>query len=354
MKLLIAIPSRRLMGGVSLFYQGMEPYWTAEVKYSVYGRRQHMPAILCAIPDLIVYIYQLLFYSPDVVIVNPSFRSYQLKRDGFYLLLARWMGKKVVSMFHGWDRAYSQRMENSPNRYVRWFNKSTYIYVLCSDFRLALQRMGITVPILLATTEVNDNLVAHYDASIRTGTVKRLLFLARIDRRKGIYETIETFTLLKQKYPYLVLNVCGDSDDRQFVQEVKDYALRHHIADVVFHGAVHGQEKIQAFIDNDLYILPTYEEGMATSQLEAMAFGLPIISSPKGGIKDHFENSQMGYLIDSLDPHEYAQKIGYLIDNPDVCRRMSSAAFHYAHSHFLATIVARKIETDIDRYCYGK
>ncbi|HBN47355.1 MAG TPA: glycosyl transferase family 1 [Prevotella sp.] len=354
MKVLIVTPSPKLTGGVTFYYKGLDAYWSNDVTYVTYGRRPNMPALICVVPDLMVYICKLLFGRPDVVIVNPSFRPYQLKRDGLYLLLARLMGKKVVSLFHGWDRTYSRRMELRPSRYVGWFNKSAFIYVLCSDFKKALLRMGIHAPILLATTEVRDSLVEDYDNTQRTGEIRNLLFLARIDKRKGIYETIETFALLKRKYPCLTLNICGDSDDRQFVQDVKDFVATKNIKDIVFHGAVYGQEKIQAFKDNDLYILPTYEEGMATSQLEAMAFGLPVISRPEGGIKDHFENEAMGYLIDSLDPHVYADKIGFLIDHPDVCKRMGNNAFQYAHAHFLASSVARKFETDINIYCHEK
>ena len=352
MKVLVVTPSKKLMGGVTFYYKGLETYWRNEVIYVTYGRRPNLPALWCVIPDLMVYVYKLITFRPDVVIVNPSFRPYQLKRDGFYLLLARLMRRKVVSLFHGWDRAYSKRLEQKPNRFVRWFNKSAFIYVLCSDFKSALMRMGITAPILLTTTEVRDSLVNDYDNSRRTGEIRKILFLARIDKRKGIYETIEAFALLKQKYPCLTLNICGDSDDKPFVQEVKHFVAKEKIKDIVFHGAVHGREKIQAFKDNDLYILPTYEEGMATSQLEAMAFGLPIISRPEGGIKDHFEHEAMGYLIDSLNPQEYAEKIGYLIDHPEVYRKMSNEAFQYAHSHFLASIVARKFEADINQYCH--
>lgn len=354
MKVLIVTPSQKLMGGVTFYYKGLETYWSNDVVYITYGRRPNIPAIWCLIPDLIVYIYKLLLYRPDVVIVNPSLRPYQLKRDGFYLLLAHWMKKKVVSMFHGWDRLYSKQLEQKPNKYIRWFNKSSFIYVLCSDFKNALTRMGITAPIMLTTTEVYNCLVEDYDNSQRMGNIRNLLFLARIDKRKGIYETIDTFALLKQKYPYLILNVCGDSNDKQFVQDVKNYVAKSNIKDIVFHGAVYGKKKTQAFKDNDLYILPTYEEGMATSQLEAMAFGLPIISRPEGGIKDHFKDGEMGYLINSLDPHEYADRISYLIEHPDVCKEMSNRAYQYAHTHFLASIVAKQFESDINKYCHER
>lgn len=48
----------------------------------------------------------------------------------------------------------------------------------------------------------------------------------------------------------------------------------------------------EQFESGDIYILPTYFEGMATSVLEAMAFGLPIITTPTGGVKDFFKKGK--------------------------------------------------------------
>ena len=89
MKLLIAAPSSKLTGGVSFHYKGLQPHWTSEVRYARYGKRPGVSAALCLLPDLLAYIWQLIFFRPDVVVVNPSFRPYQLVRDGVYLLLAK-------------------------------------------------------------------------------------------------------------------------------------------------------------------------------------------------------------------------------------------------------------------------
>lgn len=351
MKLLVVVPSLKLMGGVSAHYAGLYPHWTSDVRYITYGKRPHLPAVLCFLPDLIAYVWSLLTFRPDVVVVNPSFRPYQLRRDGLYIWIAAEMGRRVVAMFHGWDYAYSKRMKDHPDFWVWLLQRCSFVYVLYSGFRTELEAIGIHVPLLLTTTQVKDELVEGYTNRGRNGVVRNILFLARIDRAKGIYEAIDAFHIAHSKYPYLHLTVCGTNEDKTVVEEVKAYVVRNGIPDVTFRGAVSGGQKRDAFIHSDLYLLSSYQEGMATSVLEAMAFGLPVISRPVGGIRDFFIEGRMGYLLESLEPADYADRMVYLIEHPAECKDMSSEVYHYARTHFLASTVASTMEQELKRYC---
>lgn len=135
------------------------------------------------------------------------------------------------------------------------------------------------------------------------------------------------------------------------MQQARDYVLKEAIAGISFLGNVSGIEKREQLKSSDLYILPTSGEGMATSILEAMAFGLVIISRPVGGVKDFFLQEQMGYLIESLEPEDYSKHIEYFINNPDKTLNISRFNHFYACNHFLASQVAQKIEKDIAKYC---
>ncbi|MCI7556203.1 MAG: glycosyltransferase family 4 protein [Bacteroidales bacterium] len=352
MKLLIVAPSSKLTGGVSFHYKGLQPHWTSEVRYARYGKRPGVPAALCLLPDLLAYIWQLIFFRPDVVVVNPSFRPYQLVRDGVYLLLAKAFGRKVVTWFHGWDGTFAERCIASPNMVRRVYGKCSFIYVLSSDFRKQFQSMGIDVPVLLGSTVVDDALLEGFDANERVGEVNNLLYLARIDRAKGIYEAIDAFALAKKSLPELTFTICGSSEDAAAVNDVKAYVERIGLGDcVLFQGAVYGERKRQAYAAGDIYILPSYGEGMATSVLEAMAFGLPVISTPYGGIKDFFTNGEMGFLIPSHRPEDIATKIVWLATHPEACHRISRNNSAYAAQHFLASKVAAKFESDLREHC---
>lgn len=348
MKILIVVPSFRLMGGVSFHFMGLDKFWKSKVCYSTQGHRPHIPAWLCLLPDFLSYIFKMLWFRPDVVFLNPSFYPYPMVRDAVYLLAAKMLGRKVVCMFHGCDAAYAKRQEENTSWWVKQYNRSSKIFVLSSDFKSLMQRLGIHAPFVLTTTEVNDALLDDFDVSCRNGEVRNILYLARIDRNKGILETIKAFVMLQQKYPYLCLNICGNGEPA-FVKEVEEYVEKKHIQGVSFHGRVSGKQKVEAFADNDIYILPSYSEGMPTSLLEAMAFGLPVITRPVGGVPDFFENGKMGYMLDSFEPEDFANKIELLMQNKKLCRDISLFNHQYACSRFMASSVAAELESEIEK-----
>lgn len=347
-RILIVVPSFKILGGVANHYMGLASFWKSNVKYCTYGKRPKIPAIFCLLPDLLIYIFKLIFCKIDVVIVNPSLRKYQLRRDAIYLILARIFRKKVVSFIHGWDYSIAEQISKEPYWFKRTYGKSLFIYVLCSDFKKTLDELNMSAPVILTTTKVADSLVASINNK-RNGTIKQILFLARVEKNKGIIITLETFALLKQNNPHLKLSVCGTGTA---LEEAKTYTKQLSLTDdVIFHGNVSGEKLITQFKTSDIYILPTtHGEGMATSVLEAMAFGLPIISRPVGGVKDFFINGEMGYLLESLNPIDYTNAIQSLIDNPPLTSKISQTNETFAKNHFLASKVTEKFENDITTF----
>lgn len=347
MKLLFVIPSLSLAGGVASHYAGLAPYWTVGISYSTYGKRKKIPAPLTLLPDIISYTFKIVFKKIDVVVVNPSLRKYQLFRDGIYILIALLFKKKVVTFIHGWDVSLSAKLEKRNFLFNRIYGKSAFIYVLSSAFKTSLTRMGIQCPILQTTTKVNDSFLDQPTPKTETH-VQHILFLSRIIKTKGIYIAIDAFHLLKQEFKDLKLLVCGDGAELGAAQR---YVKERSISDVTFTGRVAGKDLIKSYQQSDIYILPSYEEGLATSVLEAMGFGLPVITRPVGGIIDFFVNGKMGQLVDSLSPEDFAQAIKPYIAQPQICREVGTYNRTYADSHFRASRVAEHFEQDIKKYC---
>lgn len=343
MKVLFVIPSFSLIGGVALHYAGLRNYWSERVYYCFQGHRNGMPAWLLLLPDYLIFLCRLVIINPDIVVLNPSFRRYMLFRDGLYMLIAKLLRRKVVCFFHGWDEKLASEVTKSPKIFNKVFGLADLTYVLCSDFKRSLMNMRFPGKIELNTTKVDDRLLDGFDLSQRQRPVKTLLWLARIDRNKGIFVAIDAFARLVVMYPDLRFRIVGNGCDES---KARDYVQKNKIPNVQFTGPLRGSDLAQQFSEGDIYILPTYFEGMATSVLEAMAFGLPILTAPVGGVKDFFREGEMGFLIKEYNPNDYAVAIERLINNTSLYWQIVQCNYDYAHSHFLASSVAERMEKD--------
>ena len=87
---------------------------------------------------------------------------------------------------------------------------------------------------------------------------------------------------------------------------------------------------------------------MPLSVLEAMAFGLPVITTRVGGIPDFFEDGKMGFFLASRKPAHIADKITYLLERPTLMKQISEYNYHYAKEHFYASKVAKRFENIIE------
>lgn len=347
MKVLVNLPDyRHIHGGVTNHFVGLRPHWSENVVYNRIGKRREGCSGLWWLPwDYAKFAFQCVFKRPDIVLINPSFNRKAYPRDILFMRIARHLNVPVAVMFHGWDNNYVNNLNRQ--EMADTLNQAKGIFLLCSDFERQLKEAGVTSPIILTTTKVADSLVEGVapPSPSTPRKIKNLLFLARITKEKGIFTTIDTFRLLQKKHPELTLTVAGDGGA---LDDAIAYVKENGLSGIRFTGHISGNEIRQAFLDSDIYILPTeHPEGMATSVLEAMAFGLPVISRPVGGVKDFFRNGEMGYLTESTDPAEFCRLIENLIDNPTLAGEMAANCADYARKHFLASKVAAQLEKEL-------
>ena len=90
---------------------------------------------------------------------------------------------------------------------------------------------------------------------------------------------------------------------------------------------------------------PTYGEGLPGSIIEAIAYGLPVITRPVGGLVDFFKNEEHGFITDSLDPNIFADLIERLFLDRELYNRISLSNYQYAQNNFLASNAALRLET---------
>ena len=284
-------------------------------------------------------------FKPDIVLLNPSLGDKALKRDFIYLNICRFFRKKTSVFIHGFNFEYAKNAD------WKWIsanlNKALCIFVLSQDFKNELIRRGIKSDIHLTSTKVPDYFISGFDLSMRQGKAENIMYSGRIEKAKGVYETVDTFSILKSQYKDLTLTFVGDGSE---LPMLKQYVENKKIKDVRFTGELRGEDFKKEYINADMYLFLSYTEGMPTVVLEAMIFGLPIFTRKVGGLIDFFENGKMGYISSSLDPAVFAEAMKPYIENPAKMRSVSIYNSEYAKTHFVASVVVRKFENTLKKY----
>ncbi len=349
MKILVNTPSLKLLGGVAGHYDGLRNFWTENVKYNTVGRRstRSHTGVLWLPFDIVKFIFRLLSFRPDVVLLNPSFDRAAMTRDSVFINMSRALGFRTAVFIHGFDYGYAAVADKKAT--ARLLNRADLLFLLAGEFEKVLKSWGVETPVCLTTTKVDDNLLELVKPCERDGSINNILFLSRIEETKGIYIALDTFKILKQTHHELKLTVVGDGDE---LPKAKKYVTDNGISDVIFTGRLSGRELAGTFEKADIYIFPSYTEGMPTSVLEAMAFGLPVFTRYVGGLKDFFEDGKMGYITDSKRPEDFASAIERFIVDRGLSARVSEYNARYARQHFMASSVARRIEQSLERLCH--
>jgi len=343
--ILINTPDMNSTGGVANFFKFLKDRSVYNVRYNyIGGNSKSKIGLLYIFFDYIVFIYNVLILRPEIIHLNPSLDHKSVIRDSIFLLISRIFNRKVIVSWHGWKEKTEKKIEK---RYVKYFqfifNKSGCITVLNSQIRDKLIKWNIKVPIYQITSMYDESLLRGFNI-LNKRLNKNILFLSRVEKAKGIYSALEAFSKIDDEESTFTIAGTGSE-----LVKVKDYVKSLQIKNVKFVGYVKGEDKREVFEEASVYILLSESEGMPISMLEAMAFGLAVITTPVGGIKDFFENGKMGYVTESFEIENITRQIKDLFDNAEKLRNISSFNHKYASDNFSASKVAGVIDKIYDQ-----
>lgn len=167
--------------------------------------------------------------------------------------------------------------------------------------------------------------------------VLNLLFLGKIGENKGVFDLLEV--IVRNKYQWdgkIKLRIGGDGEVECLVEYIKKHTLSNIIEYV---GWVGGEKKDELLYQCDMLILPSYNEGLPISILEAMSYGKAIISTTVGGIPEVVSHGENGVLIEPGDQKSLADAVDSFIKNPQLVREMGDRSKLYVQPYLMDNVM---------------
>jgi glycosyltransferase involved in cell wall biosynthesis len=352
-RVLLVTPSLDGLGGVANYFRTMLPWLengTFSIDHLEIGSFNGRSAYFYPVYDQ-MRLRERAGGNVALVHLNPSLNLKSFIREGGFLLQAKRRRLRVLVFFRGWNREFARFLNRGMLPIVRGiYGKADAFIVLASEIEDTLRKWGIEKPVYRETTVVDTELLEAFDPGERLARIAetravRVLYLARLEREKGVFETVDAVRLLRSRNFPVELSIAGDGPARP---DLAEYVMDQNLPEGVirFLGYLRGPDKAEVFRRHDLYCLPTYhDEGMPNSVLEALAFGMPVITCAVAGLKDIFQDGRMGRLVPVRDPAAVAEAIRDLAGDKYAMARIACTNTAYAAANVTAPRVAKRLQT---------
>lgn len=151
----------------------------------------------------------------------------------------------------------------------------------------------------------------------------RLLYTGRLAAVKGLPILLESLVTLKASHPDLLLTVIGDGADRESLEQL---TAQLNLTDHVKFVGYQSQAKVRQYMQQtDVFVLPSFAEGVPVSLMEALAAGVPVVTTQIAGVGELVENGVSGYLVPPGNAQRLADRIAKLLNDPALRTQFGAA-----------------------------
>lgn len=175
------------------------------------------------------------------------------------------------------------------------------------------------------------------------GQKKIVLFLSRLNFKKGLDILIRAFAIMKEAQSDIHLVIAGPDSDG-FESKVRTWVRKEGLdSSVTFTGMLQGERKLAAFRDANVFVLPSYSENFGIAVVEAMACGVPVVVSDQVNICHDISKSGAGLVV-PCDTSKCAEGIRFVLDDEARASQMGSRGTAFVNENFSWSVVGSKLE----------
>ena len=296
--------------------------------------------------NIIRYGKQALFLWLLYTLVPNLRKSYDIVHCQFGTLSYRGMAfrsmnapnAKLITTFRGYDISSFLQKKGS-DTYKDLFKTGDFFLANCEFFKRRVIELGCDPNKIVVHRSGLD--CSKFPFSFRYSPHHKKISIAttgRLVEKKGIEYAIRAVTKQAKTHQNIEYSIIGDGELKPYLERLIDELNVGHIVNLL--GCKNEQEIIEILRRSHLFIAPsvTAADGNQDAPInvlkEAMAMGLPVISTDHGGIPELVEEGVSGFLVPERDADALSQKLGYLLDHPETWAEMGRAGRKYVEQHY--------------------
>ena len=312
---------------------------------------------------------------PRAVFTTLSMSRTGLLKDAAVILSARALGRQVVAHYHQNELfpAFVTTLPGLMRRLVRYvLGQLRLLLVLGRDIAPALAGFVRADRIRVLPNGIVLGSLPPRPAGNGAEDEHRaevtVLYLGDVSFRKGFADLAPVFRRLHRRFPSVRLRFAGEivlpRDESFFRPEYLPEALRDRFAaaegvitEFLAHTAEQGAQYLGLLVGDrkwaelaaaDIFVLPSYSEGLSMAVLEAMAMGVPVVTTRVGAMRDVVEDGVSGYLIERGDVATLEDRLATLVADSDLRRRFGRAGRVLVAERFDSLRVAKHLGALLD------
>lgn len=327
-KVCMVVQDPMVKGGIAAVvngYRGSELEKDFKITYvESYKDGGKLTKLFKSVCGYIHFMKVLLINKPDLVHIHSSFGPSFYRKLPF-IYLANWTKKPIINHIHGaeFDSFYVNASDKKKKLIKRIYNKCSILIALSDEWK---ERLKLIVP------ERNINVIENYsiihddafECKIERDSHKQVLFLGEIGKRKGCYDIPSVVEKVVSAVPEVKFILGGSGDIEQIKTILREKGVEQN---VLFPGWVRGSDKDRLLRESDIFFLPSYNEGMPMSILDAMGYGLPVVSTNVGAIQKIVQNGKNGYTCVPGDTEGFANSIIEMLNTKNKLRAFSIGSY---------------------------
>ena len=257
--------------------------------------------------------------------------------DALFLLILRFFKVPYILYSHGQGLRHLGTGSNPFSRALvrKTLGGATGALVLGERLKKDLTPYLKTNRLYVLPNAIPDQTGGRVPSRTRDNPTVKILFLANLIESKGPWEFLQMAREVAARAPHARFILAGPQVDEDFYRRLLDFIAKENLDELVaLPGGLYGADKERVFRESDIFVYPSHNDAFPLVILEAMQWGLPVISSDEGAIPEVVVDGVTGYIVNPRDIAQLTDRVLRLVHDPELRLRMGKAGRQKYEEHY--------------------